>query len=828
MKQQLRFFIVLTGLMYVATGSITAQTGSDLFRGIGFERYYDRTEFLMASPGALKYGLYGYDNPALLHYLHQPDFAFHWTSSAVFRDSQRMGAFLGLPGSSFSFVNNELFGQTYRDYRISLGGGTDAAAAGIAFNWYRGNKDIFDLKSNVTIGTITRPVKYISIGLTGTSTFDFNYYETVADIAVRPAGTPILTLFGDYALDERTDNFLDGRWSAGAVVEAISGLRLTGRFIDSFGFTAGVQVSFGRSGLSYQAHRDRDGNHRYNSWSVRAGAMDRNISDNFFMKNRNYVEVDIQGEMPYQKFIYFDQRPTFLAIIDQLHESARDPSVAGVLINTNRMQIDRTKLWETRQSLKEIQAAGKKVVVYIERGGMNTLHLASVADYVVMDPQGSMILPGYASGMTYLADLLSTVGIGVDEFREMEYKSAFEVLSRTGMSDADREQRQVLIDNLYELVKSDVSEGRGITGEAYDALIDRGISLSSRDLVEAGIVDTLARFAEMDDIIKKLEGSVKKQISPENLPVYHRPDDDRWGPKYKIAVLYAEGPTMNESGIRARKLSDAVRNARNDRNVKAVVLRADSPGGDALAADLVAEELRKTAEVKPVIVSMGSVAASGGYWISMYADTIVAAPNTITGSIGVIGGWLWNDGIAEHLHLTTDKVSRGASADLLIGPTLPLIGLGLPDRPLTVQEREGVIKMINNLYDDFIVKVAAGRDLENYEVRNLAEGRVWSGTDAQKNGLVDELGNLYTAIEIAKEMAGLTPEDKVSITEGPEPPHLSFSLLMDRIFAMDNAKITRTEPVKEYLELMIENNATPLIIMPFEYFSWMYYLRNNH
>ncbi len=827
MKQLLFFFILLMVLLTSVSGLLTAQSLSGNPLAIGFDRYYERTDFLLASPGALKFGLYGYDNPALLHYLHQPDFAFHWTSDSVYEDLHRWGAFFSIPGSSFSFVRNEHAGQAYRDYRIALGGGTDATAAGIALNWYRGNTDLFDLKSNITLGTMMRPAQQLSIGITGTSTFNIEYYEAVAEVAVRPLGTTIFTLFGDYAVDERSDGVLDGKWSTGAVMEALPGLRLTGRYIYDTGFTAGIQFSFGRGGVSYQSHMNRDGNHRYNSWSARVGALDRNVFDRFFQKDRNYVTVDIRGSMPYQRFLYFDQRPTYLSILDQLHEASLDPSVAGVLINTTRMQVDYAKTWEIREALMKIRAAGKNVVIYIERGGMNVLHLASVADYVVMDPQGGLVLPGYASGVTYLADLLAAVGIGVDEFREMEYKSAFEILSRTGMSDADRVQRQALIDGMYDLVKSDVSDGRGLTGEEFDALIDRGISLSSRDLIDAGIVDTLARFADIDEIIEKFEGSGKNRISPGDLYAYNKPGDDQWGPKHKIAVLYAEGPTMNETGIRARKLSAAIREARNDRSVKAVVLRADSPGGDALASDLVAEELRKTAEVKPVIASMGSVAASGGYWISMYADTIVAAPNTVTGSIGVIGGWLWNDGISDHLRLHTDHVSRGASADLMIGPTLPLIGLSLPNRAMTEQERNGVMDRINGLYDEFIEKVASGRDRADDEIRDVAAGRVWSGTAALEKGLVDELGNLYDAIEIAKQKAGLMPGDKYTIVEGPDPQSFSLPLMMGRLFASDAPQITNNDPVKEYLELMIENNAVPLIIMPFEYFSWMYYLDRN-
>ncbi len=792
---------------------------------IGFERYYERTEFLMTSPGAMHSGLYGYDNPALLHFLHQPDIAFHWTSDSFFEDTHRWGGFFGFPGASFNFVRNDLFGHRYRDYRIAFGGGSDAAAAGFGINWYRGDTDLLDLKTNFTFGTMMRPSRYISVGFTGTSTFSSGYYEVVAEMAVRPLGTPLITVFGDFAVSELSDNPFDGRWSAGAAVEAFPGVRFTGRYLDDVGMTAGIQFSFGRAGISYQSHLDSDGHHRYNTYNVRAGGIDRNVFDHYYHRNRSYVDMNIRGSLPYQTFQVLDQRTTYLTTLDYIYEAGKDRSVSGIILNTTHMQIDQARTWEIRKALEDFRQTGKEVVVYIERGGMNTLHLASVADYVVVDPLGSLTIPGYVTGATYISDLLTTAGIGVDEFREMEYKSAFESMSRTEMSEADREQRLALINGFYELVKDDVTSSRSLSGDDFDTLIDRGISLSPRDLVEAGIADTLARFTDMNDIIEEFEGEKKHRTRPGNLYTYQKLGDDNWGPKHKIAVFYAEGPTMNETGIRARALSAAIRKARHDRSVKAVVLRADSPGGDALASDLVAEEIRLTAEDKPVIVSMGSVAASGGYWISMHADTIVAAPNTITGSIGVIGGWFWDDGLSDHLRLHTDHVSRGESADLNFGPTLPLLGLRLPGRALTDSEREGLVSRMNGLYQEFIDKVAEGRDSDPETIEAVAAGRVWTGHDAMEQKLVDELGSLYSAIHIAREKAGLTPDDKFEIVEGPKTRLLSPLLLLGQVFGSDAPNTEQPDPIREYLELMIDNNARPLVMLPFEYFSWMYYLQ---
>ena len=415
MKKTITTALLAVFVLLAASTHLSAQTR------IGFERYFERTDFLMASPGAMTFGLYGYDNPALLQYVHQPDMAFYWTSDNFAGDIGRWGVISSSPGFSFSFFNNDFGGLRFRDYRIALGGGTDAASAGFAVNWYRGTTDSQDLRANLTMGTLFRPASYFSLGITGTATFNYEYYETVIDMAVRPLGTPLLTVFGDYAVGEGAADFFDGRWSAGAAVEALPGVRFTGRYIDDIGFTAGVQFSLGRTGVSYQAHRDTDGNHRFNTYSIRAGALDRNIIDSYMRRDRNYVNVGVRGGLPYQRFRFIDQRQTYLATLDHIHKASVDPSVSGIVVSTVGMGIDQAKTWELREALKRAQANGKKVIVYVERGGMNTFHLASVADYVIMDPYGGLSIPGYVTGTTYIADMLESIGIGVDEIREVEY-----------------------------------------------------------------------------------------------------------------------------------------------------------------------------------------------------------------------------------------------------------------------------------------------------------------------------------------------------------------------------------------------------------------------
>ena len=784
---------------------------------LGFTEYHNRTDFLMSSPGSLKFGLYGYDNPAMPATMHQGDLLFQWNDYDGF-DLNHWGIFAGGPNLGFGAVTigNDDFRST--DYRLSTAFGDENASFGLGYGWYGGDGEGRGFDSNISMGTLTRPNRYMSIGLFGTRSLERADYEGVADLGIRPFGTENVTVFGDYAVNSE-DGFSDATWSAGASVEALPGVRITSRYIHDVGVTGGLQISFGRGGASVQSHMDTDLEHSFNSYSVRLGAYDRNIADTYFRDDQKYVDVNLRGSMSYQSRRFFDDYRTQIETLEGIEEAREDDSVSGIVVNATAMALSQGMVWEVRDELKKFRAEGKNVILYLERGGMNALHLISEADKVVMDPEGSLNLPGYVMGSTYLADLMESVGVGVDEFREMEYKSAFETISRTGMSDADREQRQQLIDGFYDLARDGIVNERRLNEADYDSLINFGASLLPDELVEAGLVDTLVRHTDINDVIESLEGESKRRTSPGDLVTYQLPGDDRWGADPKIGVLYAIGPTMTEVGIRGRQLASEFKKMRKDDDIKAIVMRADSPGGDALASDLVAEQMRKAAEEKPVIVSMGNVAASGGYWISMYADTIMALPNTVTGSIGVIGGWLYDDGVSDHLNLHTDHVQRGESADLMFGPSLPLVGLSLPDRSLTEEERAQFVDRLNTLYDRFIDKVADGREMEYDEVKEVAAGRVWTGEDAIDIGLVDELGTLYAAIHMAREQAGIPEDEKFEIVEGPEPPLFQIPSLLS---LMGIEEPGDKDPMVKYLEMMIDHKGDPLVMMPFEYYH-MYY-----
>lgn len=820
-----RLSLRLAGLTILLAGLILANPVQAQFSETPFQL---RNDFLLTSPGAMKYGLYGTANPAQLGYIERPDFLFQFSDEGGFTSPQRYGGFLAVPGLGFSALYNDAGTGDFTAFSVGTGFGEAAGTIGFSYNWYGGDAERLGLQNHISVGSITRPSRYISLGTVSSFATQQRDYEVSAEVAVRPFGTPALAVFGDYAV-QKDVAIENGTWSSGLAVEPLDGIRLTGRYIHDGGITAGLQLSFGGSGVQSQTHLDTGGGHRFNTYGLRLGQYDRNVFDKKPTPDK-YLNLSLGGPLVYQTRRFFDNRRTLENVLSSIREAADDPGVAGIAINTTGMAISSTMIWEIRRELELFKERDKKVLVYIERGGMGTLHLASVADYVVMDPQGGLSITGYGTTTTYLKDLLDYYGIGVDEFREMEYKSALESFARSEGSEADREQRQNLIDGYYELTRRDVIAGTSLDEDAFDRLINNGLSLLPADLIDAGIVDSLARPTDLNDILKELEGRKISRTGRGGLLANQLPNDDYWGDKPRIAILYAIGGTQTEGGIRARTLAGSIRAARNDDSIKAIVLRADSPGGDALASDLVAEELQKTLGEKPVIVSMGNVAASGGYWISMYSDAIVVAPNTITGSIGVISGWFYDDGLADRLRLNYRTIARGESADLMGGPTLPLINLTLPGRNLTTEEREGLISRMNVLYDVFIAKVAEGRDMSEEEVREVAKGRVWTGEQAIENGLADETGNLMFALDMALSQAGMQPDDAYDLVQGPELSPFSLAdilpvpSLLRAAFQNENVIESKEDAMVSYLKMMLEQNGYPSAVLPMEDYQLIYQL----
>jgi protease-4 len=759
----------------------------------------------------MKFGLYGYDNPALLSYVRQPDLLMTWDGAG--NPTHRWGLFAGIPYAGFGMVREKIDGATVADYHFSLAAGDRTISSGISYGWTTTDNPDFDRSSLLTLGTLFRPLPFISAGITYTSAINTKGYEFAGDLAARPLGSELITFFADY-IAHRTPSLNQNSWSAGVAIEALPGLRITGRYFDTDAFSVGVQFSLGKLGLETQTHYDGSQNHTYNTYGIRLGAYDRNIFDSYLTTKKVFVDMSQPMHIDYQRYILFDKTQTLSSLLSTLDAAKNDPSVAGIALNTSGMEADAEKLWELREKLKDVKSSGKKVFIFIDRADINLYHFASIADKIVMDPLGVVMVEGFVMGRTFLKGTLEKIGLGYDEWRFFKYKSANESLSRDNMSDADREQRQKLVDDWYKIVKEDICEARLLTPAQFDTIANDNVLFLAQQAKEKGLVDSIGRWEVVQDLVKHETGSDASFASSGSLQKFNLPYDNRWSEPPQIAVLYALGICDMDQGIAARRLVKDFEAAADNSRVKAIVLRIDSPGGDGMASDYIAEAMKKVKGKKPLIVSQGFVAASGGYWLSMYADTIVAAPRTITGSIGVIGGWVYNKELKEKLGMSTDLVKAGVHADLGFGATLPLIGMQIPDRNLTPEERAVAESSIKAMYKEFVDKVSLGRKKQATDIEPIAQGRMWSGLDGKQNGLVDILGGLETAIDIAKERAQIPKDQDITIIEMPQKGLINFSMLMPKLFRFENEIFN--DPTVELLKFRIQHNGEPLPMLLLE------------
>jgi protease-4 len=776
-------------------------------------RHYLQNQFL-TTPATVSYqGLLGFANPANVAALQNFNFRYYWQdkpSDTAAPDS--WGVFAAVPNFGFGAVRSGFGNLKATTYRYSIAAGDQRFAVGAAYQKVSGQKSLFGLDNQFGLGTVIRPSRFVSFGFSGNIATGKSDKFGVLEMGVRPLGDFRLTIFADGTMDNR-QSLRDANWSAGAAVQLSTGLQIVGRYFDNETFTVGIRAGFGPAAAGMQTHRDNNGNQRYNTYHVGIGEDNGNLL-NLLYRGKNYITLSLKGRVDYLNYRFFDDdTQRLLDILQQLETAKHDDRISLVAVNLSGMRILPEHAWEIREAVKALQADGKKVIIFIDNADMSVYHLASVADYIMMDPQGSLMLPGYVFGRTYLKGTLDKLGLAFDEWRFFKYKSAAEVLSREKMSDPDREQRQQLSDRFYDLVKADVCEGRSLSETQFDHLIDTHVYFSAEDALTQELVDTLARWDNLDDVITRLAGNSLSGLPLSMMRDQRRPIDD-WRTTPQIAVVYALGECAMDSGIRARWLNEAIRSLAKNDDVKAIVFRVDSPGGDGMASDIVAEALQYAAEYKPVVVSQGQVAASGGYWISMYGDTIVAAPNTITGSIGVIGGWLYNQGFAEKLGMSADFVKTGRHADLGFGVTLPLLGITVPHRNLDEDEREVVRQIFMDMYETFVKKVAEGRGLDVDHVKEIAQGRVWSGPDATENGLIDEIGGLNFAIDLAREMAEIESSEFVEIREYPE----TKGLFPSNAFSPFQLKSIDNDATVRFLKMMSEKNGYPLpLLLPGNY-----------
>jgi protease-4 len=797
--------------------------------------YYDQAALLSAPAASFREGLLGLANPAVPA-LSGNQLVGAWTTeTGGFSESGEWAVLSSLGGLGAGVVRRTEGPFETTGYHLSLAGGSKAAAVGIGYQGFGGDATELGRYNRISVGTVLRPNRYLSLGAVGNLSVENDEREVVAEIGVRPLGTSRLTLFADAAWEEG-QAIEDVLWSAGGSVEVVRGIDLVGRFFENETVTAGLRLELGRLGIGSQSRVDAEaagGDAEYveQVHRLRLGSPAPSAIGDALQEGRRRVDLALDGAAPYRgpRISFGEEGPRFYEALRTLRQAGESGRVRAVALDLAGFDASPEKAWELREAVLRAREAGTTVVAFLRDAGMTTVHLASAADRVVLDPWGALVLPGYALDRTYLAGTLDKLGIGFQEWRFFEYKSAAETLSRTDLSPADSLQRRQYVDDQYELAVGDIVAARPITRDSLERIINERVVLTAAEARRAGLVDTLARWDDRDDLLEKYAGREARAIDADALDATVAAAR-RWGQPPKVAIVYGIGPTSLESGIEAEKLRDTFEELKEDDDVAAIVFRVDSPGGSGLASDLVARELRAAAAEKPVVVTQGQVAASGGYWISAYADRILAGPNTVTGSIGVIGGWVYDDGFGEKTGLSTDRVQRGERAELFTGITLPVLGATLPPRPLTDEEIRRVEDVFRQAYTDFVEVVAEGRGLDEDRVREIGEGRIYSGLDGREAGLVDEIGGLAEAVATAREAAGLAAED-VEVTEvNPVGTRIGLGRLLPgaavRALAPAARRLGLPGPPEQpeagdavrYLRSVLEHQPRPLVLLPPGYY----------
>jgi len=463
-------------------------------------------------------------------------------------------------------------------------------------------------------------------------------------------------------------------------------------------------------------------------------------------------------------------------ILKNLDKAARDPKIKGIYLDLTSLSAGMATIEEIRDGLIEFKKSGKFMIAYSESYSQGSYYLASTADKIYLNPEGMLDFHGISAELMFFKGTIEKLDAEMQIIRHGKYKSAVEPFMLDKMSDENREQMMALIDGIWGTILSGISDSRGISKGELNRIADGLLIKTPEDAVKLKFVDELKYKDEILAELKEKLGVDKeddmKFVSLAKYILAADPSNEKPDRKNKIAVVYALGEIGSGEGsdktIGSERISKAIRKARTDDKVKAIVLRVNSPGGSALASDVILREVKLAVKEKPVVVSMGDVAASGGYYISCAASKIYADKSTITGSIGVLGIVPnLEKTMKEKLGITFDYAMSNENSNFM---TI--------NRPLTPYQKEVIQGYVEDVYSTFVSHVSEGRNMPSDKVDEIGQGRVWIGSDSKDINLIDEFGGLTDAIEAAKELANLTTYSIKDLPEQEDP----FEKIINDIF----------------------------------------------
>jgi len=618
--------------------------------------------------------------------------------------------------------------------------------------------------SNHVFGLIARSSPRFSLGYRTTVG---TRYHMVGGISLRPF-EEYITLSGDIEY-EGVDSILNFYY--GTMIQPLDGVKLNfhaGYIDEEFNWNAGLELSFGKIKLAGAYSR---GDEKFRVGLILSAQPYQTLVP----KSSKITRLHLRGSYPEIKMRYFlgipfSTKPGFTRLLSNLESLKDRDDVKAVLVELSSHSLKAAQIEELKNSLMRLKRGGKKIIFFADDYHSTLAYeLACTGDEIILSPPGSVIIPGLALRKSYVKETLEKLGLETDIVSIGEYKSAIEKVSRNNMSEADREQIERLLDDIYYPMINSIAHSRNKTSEEIEALIEKIAYFNSDDAKIHGLIDTALYDFELQDYLSETYDGMP--IVDFQGVVHERTVDEAWySLRPKIALVIAEGAIVSGEGtpnffqtrlIGSDRYARIFEDIRKDKNVKAVLFRINSPGGYAVASEKITHAVRRCAAQKPVVVTMGGVAASGGYHISCPAARIYANKRTITGSIGVFDIKFVTKGLYDKLGISWDYVKRGKHSDLFWGL-----------RHLTKDELEREEKEAEWWYDKFVRCVAQCRDMSEQTVDSLGQGRIYSGAFAQKINLIDQTGGYLDALEAVKDMAGI--EGEVEIVSYPRS--LGFSL----------------------------------------------------
>lgn len=491
-------------------------------------------------------------------------------------------------------------------------------------------------------------------------------------------------------------------------------------------------------------------------------AMMTTSSSSYVPQKQTILNLSLSGalkdhatESPWASIMGDDLKVFSLSeVLTAIQVAKENPNVAGIYLKAGYLSAGGASLLEIRKALIDFKQSGKFIVAYADNYTQGTYFVCATADKVFLNPQGALGIQGLALETTFYKGILKKAGVEMQIFKVGTYKGAVEPYMLDHLSEANREQMTAYLSSTWNVLRAGMAESRNLQPAVIDRFANEGLSFADpEEAVKLGLVDELRYASEVETYLKEKVGAPDEKLHFANCQQIASLKPAQNSSKQRIAVMYAEGEIVPEAADQTysmtsfitEKMAKELIRLKEDEEVKAVVIRVNSPGGSAYVSDQIWKQVKALKAEKPVVVSMGNVAASGGYYISCAANQIVAEPNTLTGSIGVFGMFPNMTGLFEKLDVTSDVVKTHTFTDL-----------GNIARPMTVEEKALVQGTVERNYRTFLSRCADGRNMSVEAIDAIGQGRVWTGEQALANGLVDRLGDLDTAIQVAADLADLS------------------------------------------------------------------------